>query len=199
MNDKLLIPYYDDADFIRSNIPMTKALIRHESIRLLKLKPGCVMYDIGSGTGSIAIEAAALSETLNIYSIEKKPEAIALQNENINRFSAHNIIRIEGCAPEVLNGLPCPDAVFIGGSSGRLTDILNTLSASGKPIRVVVTAISLETISELNHLSERPDVSNMFIEQIGCSVVKPVGSYKLMQAENPVFLAAFDLNSGTLE
>jgi len=190
-----LIPYIEDEEFTRDKTPMTKALIRHEAIRLLNLKAGDIFFDVGSGTGSIAIEAAKLSSTLQVYSYEKKPDAIALQKQNIGKFECQNIRLIEGIAPDSFVNDIYPDAVFIGGSTGRLGDILTYLKESPKTIRVVVTAITLETMNEIYALSKDERIKNLDIRQISESKAQKAGDYHLMKSENAVMVAAFDLDS----
>ncbi len=190
---RLLIPYLNDDEFIRGKTPMTKDFIRHECIRLLELSEGDILFDVGSGTGSIAIEAASLSNTLRIYSFEKKDDAVLLQKENIRAFGQENITLIQGEAPESFPVDIIPDAVFIGGSAGRLEDILGNLKKMGKSIRVVITAISLETMSEIERLSKDSGIRNLQIRQLSESRAETIGNYHLMKAENSVMIAAFDI------
>lgn len=187
-----LFPTIDDAEFIRNKTPMTKALIRHECVRLLKLKEGDVLYDVGSGTGSVAIEAAGLSGSLKVFSFEKKPEAIAVQKENLEKFSCNNILLIEGEAPDTFKEAENdPDAVFIGGSTGRLFDILDALKTYHKTVRVVITAITMETMNEILKLGADPDIRELEIQQITGSKAEKAGNYNLMKTDNSVMVAAF--------
>ena len=188
-----LIPYAEDHAFIRDRVPMTKALIRHEGIRMLELREGDVLYDIGCGTGSVAIEAAGLSDSLSVYAVERKPEAVELFRRNQERFGADNITLIPGEAPEALSGLPAPDAVFIGGSAGRLKDILDGLLSYNRRIRVVITAITLETMEQLMRLEDHPAVRELCIRQIGCSEAEKVGTVRIMKAQNTVMMTSFVL------
>ncbi len=190
---KCLIPYLEDEKLIRDRVPMTKELIRHLCIGLLRLKEGDVLYDIGSGTGSVSIEAAKLSDTLKVYAIEKNPDAVGLLEKNRELFSAENVILIKGEAPEALNGPEAPDAVFIGGSGGKLTGILQALKDLQKKIRVVITAVSLETMQEIKELYRDPAVKDLKIRMIQVSDVNGLGDHHLLMANNPVMIAAFDL------
>ncbi len=188
-----LIPYMEDEEFARNKTPMTKGMIRHEIVRLLNLKEGDVLYDVGSGTGSICIEAAALSDTLKVYSFEKDTDALDIQNKNIVKFGIRNIVVKEGEAPGTFARCDTPDSVFIGGSSGRLQDVLEHLKKTKKRIRVVITAVSIETMSEVSGLAADPAVSELKIEQISGSVAKELGDYHLMMSNNPVMIASFYL------
>lgn len=189
---KALIPYIEDDEFIRNKTPMTKALIRHECVRQLQLKEGDVLFDVGSGTGSVCIEAAGLSESLKVFSFEKKTEAVAVQKENLKKFKCDNIELIEGEAPETFARVSeAPDAVFIGGSTGRMKDMMDALMKYGKRIRVVVTAITMETMNEIIGLKDAPYVEGLEIQQITGSRAEQVGDYSLMKTDNAVMVAAF--------
>jgi len=76
---------------------------------------------------SAAVEIAGLSETVHVYAIERKPEAVELLRKNREHFHMDNMEIIEALAPEGLEELPVPTHAFIGGSGGRLMDILQTL------------------------------------------------------------------------
>ena len=190
---KPLINVIKDSDMIRGEIPMTKECIRHESIIRLGLCEGDVMYDIGGGTGSVSIEAASLSRNLKVYSFEKKPEAVSLIKENIQKACLYNIEVIEGNAPETFEGLPAPDRVFIGGSDGKLSEIIKYLSGLKKGIRYVINAVSLETFEEVKKLMADYDVTEDEIVQISVTGVRKAGDHHLMSAQNPVWVFSFTL------
>ena len=134
---------------------MTKGEVRQVSLCSLRLQKDSVLYDIGSGTGSIAVEAAHLSKGIKVYAIEKKEEAVALLAQNKEKFQVANMEIIRGTAPEACNGLEEPTHVFIGGSGGHLMEILEVLAAKKRRIRVVMNAISLETVAEFKQVKER--------------------------------------------
>ena len=190
-----LTPVLKDCEFIRGNVPMTKASVRHLSVLKLDLSEGDVVYDIGCGTGSVACEAALQSESLKVYAIEMKPEACELTRQNAEKFGLKNVSVIEGRAPGAFDGLEAPDCAFIGGSSGDLGAILETLCSFGRDIRVVVNAVSLETIADIHSIIRERDVEDVEIEQVSVSRSRELGSYHLMTAENPVFIASFILKA----
>lgn len=103
---------------------MTKEEIRVLTLAKARLGPGMTVYDIGSGTGSVAVEAARLVAPAEVLAVDGNPEACALVRENAHRFGLKNVRVITGMAPAALKGLPPPDRVFIGGSGGHLEDIL---------------------------------------------------------------------------
>ena len=182
-----------DEEMIRGKVPMTKENIRHLSVMKLGLTEGAVVYDIGSGTGSVACEIAAQSGSIKVYAIEKKEEACSLIGQNAAKFGLSNIEIVQGTAPEALAGLEPPTHVFIGGSSGELREILAALKNTGGIVRVVMNAVSLETIAEIQSVLKDFGIRDLSAEQISVSRSRELGSYHLMTAENPVMIASFTL------
>lgn len=188
-----LMPTLPDSAFIRGKVPMTKSAIRTLSVSRLHLRPDSVVYDIGSGTGSVSVEIAGCSERISVYAIERKPEAVVLTRENASKHHRSNIMVIEGLAPDAFAKLPAPTHAFIGGSGGRLRDIIEALRAKNPQVRIVINAISLETISEITELMRELDVTDEEILQVQVSEARKVGGYHLMEAQNPVMIASFTL------
>ena len=185
-------PHIRDAEFIREKVPMTKEEIRHVSICKLHLKSDSVLYDVGSGTGSIAVEAASLSNDMEVYAIEQKENAVQLITQNKEKHGLENIHVINAKAPDGMENLPVPTHAFIGGSSGNLKEIIEVLKAKNPHIRIVINAISMETICEIKEILAAYDVKNEDIVQLQVSRSKQIGHYHLMQAENPVWICSFE-------
>ena len=181
-----------DICFLRdAKTPMTKEEVREVSICKLHLTQNAVVYDIGSGTGSVAIEIAGVPGGVQVYAIERKPEAVELLRKNREQFHMDNIQIIEAPAPEGLEELPVPTHAFVGGSGGRLPDILQTLYRKNPHMRIVINAISMETIAELKEVLDTFPVEEEEILQMQVSRVKKLGGYHLPQAENPVWICSF--------
>lgn len=181
-----------DICFLRdAKTPMTKEEVREVSICKLHLTQNAVVYDIGSGTGSVAIEIAGVPGRVQVYAIERKPEAVELLRKNRAYFHMDNIQIIEAPAPEGLEELPVPTHAFIGGSGGRLMDILRVLYRKNPHMRIVINAISMETIAELKEVLDTFPVEEEEILQMQVSRVKKLLSYHLPQAENPVWICSF--------
>ena len=191
--EKKILPLISDDEMIRGKVPMTKENIRHLSVMKLRLTEGASVYDIGSGTGSVACEIAAQSSSIRVYAIEKKEEACGLIEQNAAKFGLPNIQIIHGTAPEALAGLEPPTHAFIGGSSGELKEILNALSDMSSSVRVVINAVSLETMAEIHAVLKNFAISDLSIEQVSVSRARELGNYHLMNAENPVMIASFTL------
>ena len=181
-----------DGEFIRDKVPMTKEEIRDVSICKLKLCQGAVVYDIGSGTGSISVEIAGLSPDIQVYAIEQKKEAVTLIQQNMEKFQLENVTVIEAKAPGGLQNRPKATHAFIGGSGGNLKEILQALYEINPNMRVVINAISMETICELKEIQTLYPIENEEIVQMQLSRTKEAGKYHLIQAENPVWICSFD-------
>ncbi len=181
-------PGIPDALFVRGDVPMTKEEVRAVSLTKLRLQPGHLVYDIGAGTGSVAVECALQCREGQVYAIEKAAVACDLIAENANRFGVFNLQIIPGEAPGALAGLPEPDRVFIGGSGRQLLPILATLSRFRREIRVVINAVTLETCHEaLTGLAEN-GFDAVEVVNVALSRGERVGGKHLLRALNPVFV-----------
>ncbi len=192
--DKRINPHLTDDEFIRGKVPMTKAEIRSISISKLSLTEDAVLYDIGAGTGSISIEAALLSENIKIYAIEKNSEGIEILKQNRRKFCCDHIKIIEGDAPYALTALETPTHVFIGGSGGRLKEIVETVRKKNPKVKIVLNAISLETIGEVTQAIKEGLFYNPEIVQISLARSRKLGNYHMMTGLNPVYIIS-DVNS----
>ena len=187
-----------DKEFFRDRVPMTKEEIRAVSICKLRLCEDSVVYDIGSGSGSVAIEIAELSDLIQVYAIEKKPEAISLIERNLDLFYLNNVESnikvIQAEAPEGLSGIPAATHAFIGGSGGKLKKILAALYQINQEMRIVINAISMETICEIKEILSIYPIQDEEVIQIQINRAKPAGAYHLMQAENPIWICSFNFH-----
>lgn len=176
------VPGIPDSAFLRAEgIPMTKQELRAVILSKLSVGPQDVCWDIGAGTGSVSVELALQCRA--VWAVERKPEALRLTQANREKFGTWNLRLVEGAAPDALDGLPIPDAVFVGGSSGDLPEILQAIRCANPKARVCITAISLETLHTAMTQLKEPEIT-----QIAVSQSKPVGQLHLLLAKNPVFL-----------
>ncbi len=179
-----------DEKFIRGKAPMTKSEVRSLSVAKLNLNRDSIAWDIGAGTGSVTIEMALAAADGQVYAIEKKPETAALIEENAEKFGTPNVEVHVGTAPEALADLPAPTHAFIGGSSGNLKEILELLLERNPRARVVVNAITLETVAEANQCFQELGFTDIDISQIQVAKAKKIGSYEMMMGQNPVYIFA---------
>ena len=115
-----------------------RGLITHEEVRAIALaqldiRATSVVWDIGAGSGSVAIEAAQLAHQGMVYAVEPEPADIALIQANAEEFGVPNVKAVLGRAPEVLEGLPDPDAIFVGGTGRQLDLVLGAAYAAVVP------------------------------------------------------------------
>jgi len=139
-----LTPGIPDHYFNRaSGIPMTRSEIRALIISRLQLFPHALVYDVGAGSGSVAVECA-LGQG-QVYAIEKNPRALELIAMNARLFQ-QTLKIISGEAPAALEHLPRPHRIFLGGSGGNLEAILETCHQKLLPQgRLVLTSVTLES------------------------------------------------------
>lgn len=195
VNKRYLAPCHKDEEFTRGTVPMSKEEVREIVVSKLRLTENAVVYDVGSGTGSVAVEIAERSGKIKVFAIEQKEEGIRLIEKNATAFGLANIRPIEGKAPECLMTLPVPTHAFIGGSSGNLKKILDVLYEKNPHMRVVITAVSMETVSEITDVLREYKLMDEEVIQLQVSRSQKAGKYHLMQAENPVFICSFYFTS----
>ena len=176
----------DDA-FIRGAVPMTKQEVRAAALAKLAVTPTDTLWDVGAGTGSVSVELALTAPAGQVYAVECDPEACALIQQNREKFAAYNLTLIEGKAPDALDALPAPDAVFIGGTKGNMDAVIDAVLHKNPVARLCVAAIALETLSAAVAALTAHGLAAE-VTQITVSRTKTAGSLHLLMANNPVFL-----------
>ncbi|MUL37123.1 precorrin-6y C5,15-methyltransferase (decarboxylating) subunit CbiE [Gloeocapsopsis dulcis] len=163
---------------------MTKREVRVLILGELALQPGQIVWDIGAGTGSVAIEIARLFPTSRIYAVEKTTAGTTLIQQNCDRLQVKNIVTVHGSAPEALTQLPTPDRVFIGGSGGNLVSILEALRLSRRGIIVLALATVEHLTTALDWLKQQQWNYQMLQVQLSRSV--PIADLTRFTPLNPV-------------
>ena len=169
-------------------VPMTKSEVRAIALSKLRLTERAVCYDIGAGTGSVAIEMALQAKCGHIYAVERRADAVELLKKNQAAFRVENLTVVSGTAPEACRDLPAPTHAFIGGSAGNLRDILSMLLAKNSHVRIVATAISLESVAELTACMKGYAFTETEVVSIQVARGKEAGPYHLMTGQNPVYV-----------
>jgi precorrin-6Y C5,15-methyltransferase (decarboxylating) len=127
---------------------ITQAEVRAIALAQLDLQPGCVMWDVGAGSGSVALEAAQLVDPGRVYAIEQDSADYHLIVANAETFGIRNVQAVFGTAPAVFQGLPDPDAIFIGGNGGEVSRLLEASYAALRPGgRLVANVGTLEMLN----------------------------------------------------
>lgn len=212
MTDSLCLAYIYNADYeqtitpgipeehwVRGNIPMTKEEVRIICLSKLKLKKDAILYDIGAGTGSVAIEAGRFLSEGKVYAIEKEEEGIALIKANRKKFMVDQVIPVHGIAPEVFDALEAPSHAFLGGTNGKLKAILKALLVKNPKVRIVITAVSLETMAEAVTCLKDFDFCETDVVTLSVSKAKKLGSHHLMYAQNPISVFTCQYPRNTIE
>jgi precorrin-6Y C5,15-methyltransferase (decarboxylating) len=135
---------------------LTPAEVRSISLAELDIGPGSILWDVGAGSGSVAIEAAQIAFRGTVYAIEMDPEDHDLIAANAQRFRVPNLVPVLGKAPEAWEGLPDPDCVFVGGTGRAVSRIVEQAYARLKPRgRIVANVGSIEGLASVHEVLER--------------------------------------------
>ena len=168
---------------------ITKSEVRAVSLYKLGLSRNSVVWDVGAGSGSVALEAAVIASEGVVYAVERDAECVEMLCHNVAQLGPDNVIVINGEAPDALDELPAPQCVFVGGSGGRFPEILEcAASRMLKNGRIVVNLASIERVSQGQRCLESLgfDVELTMISASRGSAL-PDGTMRLA-AENPVFI-----------
>src|SRR5262249_33478232 len=129
---------------------ITQAEVRALALSLLDVQPGIVVWDIGAGSGSVAIEAARLAEPGMVYAVEEMAPDYHLILANAATFGVKNLKAVHGTAPAVFANLPAPDAVFVGGIGPQVAHLIEAAYRALKSHgRLVINVASLEMLGNV--------------------------------------------------
>ncbi len=185
-----------EASFHRRDGLITKQEVRAVSLAKMCLADDSVLWDIGAGSGAVSIEASFLIRKGRVFAIEKNDKDIAVIRKNLRKFNVPNVEVVQAFAPDGLDRLPDPTAVFIGGSGGRMEKILDLVSRKLKPGgRVVINIVALEHLSAaVNALKARGFVTEVSLINVARST--SVMELTRFEALNPVFVVAAGKKEG---
>ncbi|MGW6300235.1 precorrin-6y C5,15-methyltransferase (decarboxylating) subunit CbiE [Peribacillus butanolivorans] len=166
---------------------ITKKEIRVLSLHALNLKKSSIVWDVGTCTGSMGIEAAKLSPEGQVFAIEKNEPDLENCLQNQLKFRT-DLTAIHGKAPQGLETFPDPDAVFIGGTGGEMVDLINTCcNRLKKGGRIVLNAATIENLYRANEaFAEAGFQTSIMHAQISRS--KPILGMNRFVPLNPVYI-----------
>jgi cobalt-precorrin-6B (C15)-methyltransferase len=182
--------FIKDEEFLRGKCPMTKEEVRILSIAKMNLKENSLVLDVGSGTGSITVQAAKVAKRGKVLSIEKEEEAYKITQSNVEKFKCNNVKVIQNEANPVLDILISEglkfDSIFIGGSGGHLEELLLKVNAIlDKTGTIVMNFITLDNayraIEVVKNLNYKFEVSLV-------NVSKNRENTLMMIANNPIYI-----------
>ena len=183
----------DESAFHHARGQVTKAEVRAVALSKLRLPPNGTLWDVGAGSGSVAVEGAGLMRHGAVFAVERDPEQLTVLRQNVARWDSGRAVTIvAGEAPAALAGLPTPDAVFVGGSGGALEAILD-VSYDRLPLggRLVVNLATLEHLAASTAWG-RCRRAPAEIVQLWVSRGTDVQGLTRFEAHNPVFVVAFE-------
>lgn len=172
-------------------IPMSKREVRLMLLGALRLKPNAVLWDVGAGTGTVAVEAGLLCPQGKIVAVERDEEVAALIQKNCERFGVTNVEVVVGNAPVCFGDIPhTPDCVLIEG--GRefkplLTEAWAKLAAPG---RMVATASNFETLHTISATFMALAVNHVETTQPVINRLETLGNSQVLRAVNPIFIVS---------
>lgn len=201
----------DERELVTDAGLYTKAPVRAAALALLKLAPEAVVWDIGAGSGSVALEAAALVPRGRVFAVERHPDRVLCIQENRRRLGVPHLDIVQNSAPAGLDALPAPDAIFVGGGLGSgpsagdapgeapprmsgpapeagAVPLLNVLLERLKTGGVLVAACSL--MSSLRTLTEYLESRGLpcDLTQVQAAASAPLAGSLTLKAHNPIML-----------
>jgi precorrin-6Y C5,15-methyltransferase (decarboxylating) len=167
---------------------ITTSEVRALALARLAIEPGSVVWDIGAGSGSVAIEAARLSEPGLVYAVEQDAADYHLILANADMMGVRNVRAVHGTAPGVFAGLPAPDAVFVGAVGREVGHVLEACwERLHKGGQLCVNVGSLEALTsthgELKRLAGQVEVLLVHVSR----AVEQMEQLRF-EAVNPTFL-----------
>jgi precorrin-6Y C5,15-methyltransferase (decarboxylating) len=162
---------------------ITKHEIRAVTLSSLAPCRNGLLWDIGAGAGSVAIEWMLADTSMRAIAVEMNADRAARIRRNAAAFGVPNLEIVEGTAPEALAGLPPPDVVFVGGGASRPGVLDAAVAGLRSGGRLVVNAVTLETEAAL---IERHVALGGELTRIAVSRAEPVGGKTGWRAAMPV-------------
>ncbi len=181
--------YIEDTEFIRGKVPMTKSEIRILTLTKAQIGEKDFVADIGAGTGSISIEAARIASKGYVFAVEKNPAAVKLITQNAEKFEVGNIVIINAEAPSCLKQISRIDVAIVGGSGGKIFEILDALDAKLKiGGRIVLNFITIQSLANCLEWLKYHDNYSYENIQVQITRFETVGAYDMPKSNNPVHI-----------
>lgn len=132
---------------------LTPAEVRAIALAEMDLGPASTVWDVGAGSGSVAVEAAQIASSGQVFAIEMDPEDYSLIAANAQSFGVTNLTPVLGKAPEAWAGLPSPDAIFVGGAGRQVSQIVELAFDQLRPGgRLMANVGSIENLAAVRSI-----------------------------------------------
>ena len=181
-------------EFLHDRGMITKREVRALVLSALKLRPGDVLWDVGAGSGSVSIEACYRVPLRAVHAIERNPNRYEQLKANICNFHCGEITPHLGEATEIIDKLPPPDRIFIGGSGKDLGTIIEAVLkrfGKGKMPLIVISAVLWDSVNEAIKTAQTHSIhASLMHIQIARSV--PLGESFRFEPLSPVFLITLE-------
>jgi precorrin-6Y C5,15-methyltransferase (decarboxylating) len=170
---------------------VTPGEIRSIALGMMRLQPGISVWDIGAGSGSVAIEAARLVRPGKVIAIEEDPGDFQKLVANLAHHAADTVVPVRGSAPAAFTGLAAPDAVFIGGVSHEVARLIEPVWNALRPGGTLVAHLgSIESVaaaqSRLRSVSDNVDLVQIVlargVDQLGITRLDPLTPSFILRA-----------------
>ena len=135
-----------------------------------------------------AVEAAMAARRGRVYAVERKDAAFDILRENLRRFHTDNVTPVSGTAPDACADLPAPTHAFLGGTTGHMKEIIALLLEKNPRVRIVATAVTLESVAELTECVKAFPFRETEAVSLTAARSRKAGAYHLMTGQNPVYI-----------
>jgi precorrin-6Y C5,15-methyltransferase (decarboxylating) CbiT subunit len=170
-------------------IPISKREIRLLIVGALRLHPAAVLWDIGAGTGTIAVEAGLLCPRGRVVAVERDSDIVTLIRQNCDRFGLENVTVMEGIAPDCLGAIDAtPDCIIIEGGSPLKAVLQATWRYLPEGGRIVVTTGTLDNLYTLSETFAALQVRHVEIVQPTINRLETRGNRQVFRAIDPMFI-----------
>lgn len=176
-----IVPGLPDEAFEHDGL-ITKRHQRATAFAFLRPAPGKLMWDVGTGSGAMAIEWCRAAKDARAIGVEQKPERAARARRNGERLAPGHFEVVEGPADVVIETLPAPDAIFIGGGASQKV-VEGCWDALAEDGRLVVHAVTVETEVVLANMNESHGGQ---LSRINVEISNPLGSFRGFVPYRPV-------------
>jgi precorrin-6Y C5,15-methyltransferase (decarboxylating) len=185
---RAVVPHTDD-DAFEKKLPkkglITKREVRTLSLAALGIRPGDVCWDIGAGSGAVAIEMAMLGAS-KVFAVEKNEDGCTIVRANVAAFMTQQVEVVHAKAPDGLDTLPDPDRVFVGGSGGNMGELVVTILARCRG-KVVVNVATIENLAECVAALKAANAS-WSVTQVAVARSSQILDLTRFEALNPVWI-----------